>query len=344
MSLDSIEKQIIRGTSETRKTYDFNEEHDPASLSQLWFQRSHEGEVLFVVFYSQACRWSRCLGCNLPSKCSQRHVGYHHLMRQIDSVFEREDVRRRGPEIDKIIFSNNGSMLDEVTFSTTALVYLFAKVNLCLPGASVVTLETRPEYVDFAELEVLSRVLNEAAAPTHLELAIGFEAFDDRVRNDVFRKGLGLEALEKLAYEVAPYGYRLKLYFMQKPVPEMSDEDEIEDVRKAIVFLDDLSAASGVKMNMHLNPTYAADGTALAEAFARGEYTPPKLIDVTRAVLHAKNTRLSVFVGLYDEGLAVEGGSFTRSGDEALIERLERFNETQDYSLLESIVGTGGAR
>jgi len=339
---DAIERQIRRGTDTTGKTYGFNDDHDPTELSQMWFQESHEGKVLFVVFYSQACRWSRCLGCNLPSKCSSRHIGFRPLMAQIDKVFAREDVKSRAEadEIDKIILSNNGSMLDEETFSTTALVYLFSQINVHVPGAAAVTLETRPEYVDWAELEVLSRVLKEAEPnrPTQLEIAVGFEAFDDHIRNDVFHKGLSFEAIRRMVKEVAPYGYHLKFYFMQKPVPGITDEEAIEDVCKAIDFLSDLGAESGVTMNMHLNPTYAARGTALAEAHGRGEYEPPNLKDVARSVAHARDKSLSVFIGLFDEGLAVPGGSFLRPGDEPVVELLERFNRTQDYAIVDRVI------
>ncbi len=316
------------------KNYSFDEEHDERRPAQLWFQKSPEGDVLFLVFYSQACRWSQCLGCNLPSKCSARHVGFDALMAQVDCVFSDPEVRARRDFIAKLILSNNGSMLDEVTFSSTALIYLVAQINRHLPNVSVVTFESRPEYVDVAELEFLARALREGPTPTKLEVAIGFEAYDDRIRNQVFRKGLNLKSLEKLAAELVPYGFRLKCYMMQKPVPGMSDEEAVEDVRRAIDHLDGLAGRHGVAVNMHLNPTYAAAGTALAESFLRGEYSPPRLADVVRAVRHAEGKRLSVFVGLYDEGLAVEGGSFLRPGDEETVGRLERFNRTQDFGEL----------
>ena len=71
---------------------------------------------------------------------------------------------------------------------------------------------------------------------------------------------------------------------------------------------------------MHLNPTYVASGTVLAEKFKAGQYSPPKLTDVAKAVLSGrqflKSRRINIFVGLNDEGLAVEGGSFIRPGDE----------------------------
>ena len=95
---------------------------------------------------------------------------------------------------------------------------------------------------------------------------------------------------------------------------------------------------SGVKINVHLNPTYVAAGTMLAEAFEKGEYSPPALIDVARAVRSARGKSVSVFVGLYDEGLAVEGGSFLRPGDEEAVARLEMFNLRQEFDVLDELL------
>ena len=85
---------------------------------------------------------------------------------------------------------------------------------------------------------------------------------------------------------------------------------------------------------MHLNVTYVAFGTLLETAFKKGQYKPPYLEDVRRAVLHAEGKGISIYVGLFDEGLAVIGGSFIREGDEPLRDKLEQFNMTQDFSLL----------
>ncbi len=335
MNSDKIAEQIELLSRKAGKTYEFDETHDSTQPADMWFQRSDEGLILFIVFYTQACRWSRCLGCNLPAKMSRDHVSYRDLMAQIDNVFRHPDVVRCGQDIRKVIVSNNGSVLDEVTFSSTALMYLIAMINFHFPDLNVLTIETRAEFADFAELEFLSRGLSENETPTQLEIAVGFEAFDDGVRNDVFGKGLTLEMFEGLVRKAAPYGYRLKCYFMQKPVPGMSDEEAKEDVRRAIDYLSRTSAKYDIRINMHLNPTFVARGTLLEQFFADGKYVPPYLRDVAAAVRHGRGKPLSIFVGLSDENLAVEGGSFIRPGDERLVETLEKFNQTQDYSLLQ---------
>jgi len=329
--------EIIEGTQEAGKFYTFDEAHDEKLPAQMWFQESDEGLILFIVFYSQACRWSRCLGCNLPSKMSSKHVSYKALIAQIDHVFHDREVVRRRQDIRKVIVSNNGSILDEETFSSTALMYLMVQLNLNLPNLALLSIETRAEYVDMAELELISRALAEGDTPTQLEIAIGFEAFDDHVRNSIFNKGLSLKTFEDFIDKMASYGYRLKCYFMQKPVPGMTDNEAIADIQNAIDYLSQMAAHYSIGINMHLNPTHVATGTMLEEAFRKGEYAPPFLWDVARAARHAKSKPLSIFIGLFDEGLAVEGGSFLREGDEELVNKLERFNRTQDYNILDRI-------
>ena len=83
---------LLKRSERGQKTYSFNEGHDPKKVWQFWYQKSNEGLILFVVFYSLACRWSRCLGCNLPSQMSAYHVGFKDLMAQVDHVFGHEEV------------------------------------------------------------------------------------------------------------------------------------------------------------------------------------------------------------------------------------------------------------
>jgi radical SAM enzyme (TIGR01210 family) len=332
-------QQVLNASRAAGKTYSFNDSHDENTPMEKWFQESNEGTILFIVFYSLACRWSRCLGCNLPSKMSSRLIKFKALMNQIDGVFSDPEVVRKKDSIKKVIVSNNGSILDEDTYSSTALIYLLAQLNGNLPNLKILSIESRPEYVDLAELEFMSRALAEHEPPVNLEIAIGLEAFDDRIRNDVFHKGLPLKALDSLMEKMAPFGFRLKVYFMQKPVPGMTDAEAVTDVKNAIEYLSQSSDQHRVGVNMHLNPTYVAAGTMLEAAFRKGEYVPPKLIDVAAAARHARGKSVSIFIGLSDEGLSVKGGSFLRDGDKPILDELERFNRTQDFSILDKVCG-----
>jgi radical SAM enzyme (TIGR01210 family) len=325
---------IAKINREMGKFYDFKETHNPLIPADYWFQHPPEGLTLFLVLYTRTCRWARCLGCSLPSIESQFDVPFYNIMKQVDYIFDFILSREQKDNLRKIILSNNGSVLDEVTLSTTALLYFTAKMNMECPNISVLTLETRPEYVDMAELEVLHRALQEGKTPTNLELAVGFEAFDDKIRNEIFNKGLSLETFENMVGKIAVYDYRLKTYFMLKPVPGISEEAAIEDIARAVGYLDTLSRKHNIEINMHLNPTYVAMGTALETEFRKGNYQPPRLESVRKAALAAEWKKISLYIGLNDENLAVPGGSFNRKGDEKLQQILHNFNQTGDFSIL----------
>ncbi|MBF0105258.1 MAG: hypothetical protein HQM16_08015 [Deltaproteobacteria bacterium] len=321
----------------TGKTYSFDNKHNKNKPAMIWFQESDEGLILFVVFYTQACRWSLCTGCNLPMLSSRHHIDFISLINQIDNLFKDPRVQKKRNRITKIIVSNNGSVLDEETFSSTALLYLIARQNMYLKRLKVMSLETRTEYVDLAELEFLSRALAEGKNSTSLEIAVGFEAFDEKIRNKNFCKGLSLNEFENLVHNMIPYGFHLKTYFMFKPVPGLSDSAAISDIHHATDYLSTIAKKTKLKINMHINPTYVARDTLLEKAFFEGRYTPPTLVHLAKAALRGKKSGVTVFLGLSDEGLAVPGGSFIRKGDQAIIKKLEQFNRTQDFGILEKV-------
>ncbi len=337
MKRDLDLEPISQLTDRAGKQYGFNDKHDPTKPAQFWFQHSQDGLVLFVVFYSLACQWSRCLGCNLPSVMSSRHIDFKDLMAQVDAMFLEPSIVEKLTDIEKVIVSNNGSVLDERTYSSTALIYLVARINQHMPNVKVLSLETRAEFVDIPELEFLSRALKEGQCETNLEIAIGVEAFDARIRNDVFGKGLSLKTIESLAEDMAAFDFRLKCYFMQKPVVDMSDPEAIADIHAGIDFLDHLATTLGISVNMHLNPTYVAKGTPLEKAFLEGSYFPPTLPSVAKAAAYGSGKNLTIYIALFDEGLAVQGGNFLHGVPAKQIEMLKEFNQNQDFSILDNI-------
>ncbi len=335
-----IEKEIERGLHASHKTHTFDNDHDPTKPISYFFQDTHEGLVLFIIFYTQACRWMRCIGCTLPSTSSLHHIPLDQIMRQTHWIFKQPDVVERKHLIKKVIASNQGSMFDEETFSTTALIHFIAKCNALLPNMEILTLESRPEYVEEMELDVIARALNEGQTPSTLEIAVGLEVFDEDIRQQVFGKGLPLRKLEHLVEMLSRHHFRVKCYFMFKPVPNMTEDEAVKDVEQAIHYLSDLTARTkNAEISLHLNPTYVTAGTPMETAFQNGSYTPPHLTNVIRAIKTGEHLGIPIFVGLNEEGLAVEGGSFIRPGDDHLIQLIEQFNRTQDYSVFAQLPG-----
>lgn len=336
-----VKPPVIQHIKDTLETNTKTGVKNPERPVDVWTQESNDGSILFVVFYTQACRWQKCIGCNFHDNASKTHIGYEQIIKQIDHVFANVDMTG----VNKIILSNGGSMLDQETFSTTALIYLVCHLNIHFKDVKIISLETRLEYVDMAELEILKRALIEGNSETELEVGIGFEAYDDVIRNVMFKKGFDKVDFEKFLDVMEDFKFNVKCYFMLKPVPNITTDEAIKDIHDAIRYLNQCSIRYQTKINMHLNPTYVAKGSKLEEAFINSGYEPPTLWAVADAIYVGKdidNPNFSIYVGLSDEGLAVEGGSFIRnpncSIERANIHYLEEFNRTQDYENIKMIV------
>ena len=85
---------------------------------------------------------------------------------------------------------------------------------------------------------------------------------------------------------------------------------------------------------IHLNPTYIADGCRLTNEMIEFGFQPPELSSVIKVVKYASQLGMSIYVGLDDEGIAVEGGTFRSTGldKEKAVKALLDFNHHQDFN------------
>jgi uncharacterized Fe-S cluster-containing MiaB family protein len=108
---DQSNNSTFLGTTEK------NTPHNPAVPLDYWFQSSHEGFLLFVVFYTQKCRWNKCFGCSLHLSGSENHIDSQLIMQQVDHLFKLVLNSKQKLKLKKIIVSNNGSVLNHIVIN-----------------------------------------------------------------------------------------------------------------------------------------------------------------------------------------------------------------------------------
>ena len=301
---------------------------------QFWFDNIPGGAQLFVIYFTRACRYEQCSGCALPSISARKRIAPSAILEQTDFVFSVATTAQERESVKTLILSNNGSMLDAETTPVAALLHAIVRSVEALPKLDTLVLESRAEFVDERTLSLIRATLDATRPAIKFEIAIGVEIADEKRRNREARKGLSNNALRRAAENIAGAGAGLRAYFMLKPLPGMSDQDAIDDLSLGIDFFGGLSDTFSMPIVIHLNPTYAAAGTNLEEAFLAGAYTPPNLEHLAAFLLHrAPTNRVRIHVGLNDEGLATPGGSFHQFTDPAIEAQLRRFNVEQNPSV-----------
>jgi radical SAM enzyme (TIGR01210 family) len=302
-----------------------------------WYVDSAVGKELVFALYTLPCRYAMCAFCSLPSLSEGGHrVTPQDIERQVDFIVG-EYTPEQLAEVAKVSIYTAASTLDQECLPTRSLMYLALKVA-DLPKLAVVSMETRAEYVEDWELKALRNVLG---ADVRIELGIGYETHDPHLRNKVLGKGLSERSLRAMCGLMADNGFQLKAYVMLKPHHSLTEQDGVDEAIDGLDHLARLGSEFGIPVSVHLNPTYIAEGCSLTVELKAHGYEPPELTSILTVVREAVARGLAIYVGLDDEGLAKDGGTFRSTGldREATVEALLAFNRHQDLDRLLAEVG-----
>jgi radical SAM enzyme (TIGR01210 family) len=286
------------------------------------------GKELVFALYTRPCRYGHCAFCALPSlSLGGGAVSAHDIEKQIDFVMAQY-TEEQLDQIAKVSVYTASSSLDQECLPTRSLLYLALRV--CdLPRLELLSLETRPEYVESWELKALGAVFSERVT---LEVGIGYETHDPVLRNEVLGKGLTQEELRELMRLLSDNSGRLKAYLMLKPHYSLTEVQGVAEALAGLEELEGLGKQYQVPVSIHLNPTYIAKGCRLTQELVDHGYQPPELASIIEVVLDAHRRGLPCYVGLDDESLAIEGGTYRSTGldRDRAVEAIRTFNRHQD--------------
>lgn len=302
-----------------------------------WYVDSVHGKELVLALYTRPCRYGRCAFCALPDmSVGGDEVSSADIEQQIDYILSQYTEEQKNT-IAKISVYTASSSLDQECMPTRSLMYLALKVSY-LPSLKIISLETRPEYVEDWELKALQNVLGKNIT---LEIGIGYETHNLELRNKILEKGLTTKALHRLLKMLAENKATLKAYLMLKPHPSLDEQEGIVEAQNGIQEIYDLGKAYDVPVSVHLNPTYIAEGCRLTNEMLESGFQPPELTSVIKVVEFASHLKVPIYVGLDDEGMAVEGGTFRATGvdKEKTVKALQDYNKHQDFEKMSSEIG-----
>lgn len=330
---------------------------NPERPIRHWYRRIPGGREVYFVFYTRPCRWARCSFCVLPSLSATKAPLHRQILRQAEWVVEQlsEDAPSA---VRRVVLSNNGSVLDQATFSSAALHDVLRVCHNRFPNLRFVEVETRTEFIGDMRLMQIQTVLGRlhaefsatgalprrAPAPAILQINSGYETQDPYLRNSVLCKGYGERQVQNFFALVGGVSRAsgtpiwIDENVMLKPAAGLTDEDAIAEAVETIAHLAELGREFQVPISVRLNPTFAAHGSVLEEQFRQQMYYPPSLRNVV-SVLNAcavRGVALPIFVGLDNEGFATDVATFANGDgtDSTYRSALEAFNEHQSLVAL----------
>lgn len=256
------------------------------------------GDRLIFIFRAIGCVFARrpgggCSNCGFhPLSTAGAPVSASDLIAQFDGYFGDGPALADVVEVDLF---NSGSFLCDAEIPPAVRSHVLAALGRS--RVRRVLIEARPEYVTRDRVDAACALVGDQ----RLEVGIGLESADDRVREQLVRKGFGKREFEQAAAVLAQARARLLVYLLLKPLG-LDERAAIEDAVASARYAFDLVRRLGLPARVALQPVFVAPGTALERAYLAGQYQSPSLWSVIEAVQRIAPLG-ELLIGTSDEGL-----------------------------------------
>lgn len=290
----------------------------------FFLNRTFRGENdLLIIFNTKRCRY-QCYFCTLPYKSSNVFISGEDILEQFKYVLN--EMKHSLSILDRVTFSNEGSVLDEKTFPADTLLEM-ARCVRELRRVGILVLETRLEFVKPNVIQEIHKI----APRLGVNILTGFETYTSYVRDKVLGKKEPLTLFEQGLDKVAESGACLTTYILYKPVQTMTDEEAFIEAEKSIDYICEQCKIRGIELNcIRINPMYSAKDSRWAKiAKESQDYKPPRITDVMRLSQKKAKEGLHIYIGLSTEGLDEQGSSYLSREDyeDSLIKPIKLFND-----------------
>ena len=293
----------------------------PNKPAAVWTSRDRltDGVIgsLTMILRTYGC--SRCRGgqgctmCGFIRDSAPTPPSPEELVAQFEAAMAR---RPEGRFMVKIFTS--GSFLDAAEMPPAAGLEILRRLD-DNPDVAKVLLETRPEFVT-------SEVMADCRQTIHkkLEVAIGVETSNDRIRLDCINKGFLFEDFVRASRIAHQHNSTVKAYLLLKP-PFLSEGVAIRDIVKSV------RDVSPYTETVSINLCNVQKGTFVEKLLRRGDYRPPWLWSATSVLRQAKTENPDLIITSDPVGAGSRYGPHNCGRcDSDVADAINRFSISQD--------------
>ncbi|MCX6786119.1 MAG: hypothetical protein NTZ18_04720 [Candidatus Komeilibacteria bacterium] len=188
-------------------------------------------------------------------------------------------IRSQNPQ--NLTIYNGGSFLNsgrEISGSKPEIPYSL-QTAICRhvgqhPTIQKLFVESRPEFITRSNIGSLTDLLQGKV----LQVGIGLESKNNKVRNSILRKGINLGQFENAVSVLKEYKAKSLAYVFFKPM-ELSEEEAIDDAVHTIQYCFE----AGVD-EVSLSCAFIQDGTKMADQYRKGAYQLPRLWSIIEVI------------------------------------------------------------
>ncbi|NHI92648.1 MAG: hypothetical protein EAX96_09100 [Candidatus Lokiarchaeota archaeon] len=204
-------------------------------------------QTLTIILMSFPCKWNKCSHCYFHEESSTDKNSI--IFKNSEILDEASEILERYNPMNIKIF-NGGSFFE----LPTELYHIIERIV----DKKTLSIETRPEMITIPEIEKLEKQLN----PKIFNIFIGFDSFNDGIRNNILKKGIPQSEIYRISSLKIPnvYFYSYVIFGIEG----IKESSIIESVRQFNSFFSGVTAIEfrkhkGLKLKQKLTSNKLKD-------------------------------------------------------------------------------------
>jgi radical SAM enzyme (TIGR01210 family) len=262
----SLSKQIRRNTP----LKNFNHNQIAKYDVRIGHVDGKEVRRFVIHFRSNGCSWCRetggCSMCGFWTETTQNKsiITGNEFVNQFRNAMIEHNLQKYV----SLSMFNAGSLLQEKEIPFSAVEEIFFLIKGNLQGLRQLFIETRVEHITEEKLKRLKEILGNNI---QLTVGMGFESYDDTIRNLIINKGVSKGRLEKCVELLKCLDINSMVYLIIKP-PFLTEQESIEDVIDSTRYLVKIGVS-----HIGYETMTVEDNTLLNVLYEQGYYELPWL-------------------------------------------------------------------
>lgn len=283
-----------------------------------------------IVLLAPRCVTATCTMCPLPNEAidpKRQTITSDNLIRQFEASFKEDAI----DNYQIITVYNNGNFFSDQEISPEVRQHIYKRIRDS--HSSILIVESLPQFISDKKISEAKRYLGNK----QLVAAIGLQSSNDLIRELAVNTTCTKPAFEKAFRLLRDNGYSAQVFLMIKP-PFLTENEAIIDAVSSIQYLSSLGIDDPV-----LCATRIAPNTTLKLIYDTCRFRTPwlwSILEILRASV-ARNKKSMPRVAIAELRKEKNPDSICAQNcaecDKAVIDAIEDFNTTRNFSLLNSL-------
>lgn len=287
---------------------------------------NHKTENELIVILPVGCYWAK------RSEGGCAYCGYQKFLDDALEKFEpvkyidilKNELDKQEEPVHRLSFFVGGSFFEINRAERLELLNYLNDYN----DIKEVYIESRPELITEDNIKELKDIIKDK----QLSVAIGLETSNEKIRNEVHKKGVDEKTFLKALNILKNVGVKSLIYvFVKPPLENITDKQAFEEAYETIKYCFD----NGADM-IELECGYIVENSKMHQLYLDGKYSPLKLWTIQELLLESIElgkgpVRLAYFS---DTPKPIDGPKNCDKCSDQFFEMFDEYRKTMDTSIL----------